>query len=172
MPEEIEGKPVTFEDQVAWLQREQGLDCASAEAILRSRGILETFGAEQARGTDLDQPGIVEAMLAAGAGRVVAPFCAEHERRQEREAREEEKKMKPNAVRSFRLRKNGRKVTVRRLPREVPGTMFMVSHDFKPNEGPRSFYSLGVWKQQRELMRQQESVLPSPFAAIHAMSLG
>jgi site-specific recombinase XerD len=177
LPEE-EGRPLTFEDQVEWLMQNQNLDRMSAESLLRTRDITEVHGAEQMRGTDLEQPGMGEAIVRGGGGRAFAPFAAQEQRKQfkreqaEFERKQREEKMKPNAVSSRRMKVNGRTVTVRRLPGEVPGTLYQVAHDFKPNEGPRAFYSLGVWRQEKAMLANQESALPSPFAMIHAMSLG
>ncbi len=178
LPQEYEGRPLTHEEQVDWVADNQNIDRMSAEAMVGSRDLWEVHGAEQMRGTELEAPGFGEALIRSGAGRVIAPFAAREERSRfareqeefEREQREEE--LKPNAVRAQQTRVNGRLVTVRRLPGERPATLYQVAHDFKPNEGPRSFYSLGVWRQERAMLANQEAVLPSPFAMIHAMSLG
>jgi integrase len=164
LPEAEEAEQeLSFDQQVQWVMEQQGLDRASAEAAVKARDLIQTFGAEQARGVELESAGVAELLLRSGAGRTFTPSGAG--------PGGSEGPLRPNVSRLRRGRVGERSIRVERLVGERPATLYELAHDYEPNAGPRSYFSLGVWRRGYELTANQRSVLPSPLTMIHAMTL-
>ena len=160
----------TDADVLAAIQREYGLDEASAQAALQDAKIRQHLAADiEEEVQRLPFRGLEDMLGEAGGVTVVAPRAAAEER--ERFARErEEAGIAPVRVIRRKPMAENPGITVVGMDGETTQRLYRAATSYFPNSGRRVYLTPGAWQEGLRYTENARRMLPSAAAMIRAMT--